>query len=47
VDLAATPVTLGMPLTMDPAAERFTASPEADAMLTRKYRAPFVVPESV
>jgi len=46
VDFAKTPVTLGMPLAVDPTAERFTgpnAGP-ANAMLTRQYRAPFVVP---
>lgn len=47
VDLARTPATLGLPLTLDPARERFTGehADEANALLTRDYRAPFVVPE--
>jgi predicted dehydrogenase len=46
VDLAKTPATLGLPLTLDPVAERFTGaeSAKANALLTREYRAPFVVP---
>jgi predicted dehydrogenase len=36
--------TLGVPLRVDPQGPRFIGNPEADAMLTRKYRAPFVVP---
>ena len=49
VDLAATPLTLGVPLTVDAKAERFTGSNAAAAnkMLTREYRAPFVVPKIV
>jgi predicted dehydrogenase len=46
VDLAKTPAILGVPLALDSASERFTG-PEADranALLTRNYRAPFVVP---
>lgn len=38
---------LGRQLTFDPAAEKFVGDDEANAMLTRKYRAPFVVPEKV
>jgi predicted dehydrogenase len=34
-------------LTFNPSAERFVNDEEADEMLTRKYRAPFVVPENV
>ena len=47
VDLGKTPLTLGAPLTIDPAAERFTGegADVANAMLTRNYRAPFVVPQ--
>lgn len=47
VDLAATPLTLGAPLTIDPAAARFTGehSEEANTLLSSEYRAPFVVPE--
>ena len=49
VDLATTPLTLGVPLAVDPKAERFTGSnaARANAMLTREYRAPFVVPKLV
>ena len=38
---------LGRQLEFDPKTERFKNDAEADAMLTRKYRAPYVVPESV
>jgi predicted dehydrogenase len=34
-------------LTFDPAKEQFVGDREADAMLTRKYRAPYEVPEKV
>jgi predicted dehydrogenase len=34
-------------LTFDPKKERFVGDKEADAMLTRRYRTPFVVPEKV
>jgi predicted dehydrogenase len=46
VDFAQTPLTLGAPLALDPAAERFTGegAATANALLTREYRAPFVVP---
>jgi predicted dehydrogenase len=47
VDLAATQATLGMPLVMDPATERFVGNADADKHLTRDYRAPFVVPAKV
>jgi predicted dehydrogenase len=36
---------LGRQLEFDPAKERFVGDKEADAMLTRPYRKPFVVPE--
>jgi len=47
VDFAKTPATLGATLTVDAAAERFTGpgADAANAMLTRQYRAPFVVPK--
>ncbi len=47
VDFGKTPATLGAPLTIDPAAERFTGADAAaaNAMLTRAYRAPFTVPQ--
>src|SRR5690554_3714517 len=34
-------------LTFNPQTEKFVNDPEADRMLTREYRAPFVVPEKV
>jgi predicted dehydrogenase len=46
VDLQKSPATLGKLLTMDPATERFTDR-EANQLLTREYREPFVVPQSV
>jgi predicted dehydrogenase len=47
VDLEKTKATLGLPLMMDPKVEKFIGNPDADAMLTREYRKPFVVPERV
>lgn len=47
VDLDQTKLTFGDFLTMDPKAERFTNSREGDALLTRHYRRPYVVPEKV
>ena len=46
VDLAKTPLTLGMPLHLDVKAERFTGSDSdrANALLKDEYRAPFTVP---
>jgi predicted dehydrogenase len=38
---------VGRTLTFDPKAERFVGDAEADALLTREYRAPFVVPDKV
>ena len=38
---------LGRSLDFDPEAQRFKGDDEANAMLTRDYRKPFVVPESV
>lgn len=38
---------LGRKLRFDPETEKFAGDTEADAMLSRKYRAPFVVPEQV
>jgi hypothetical protein len=37
----------GRRLTVDQEAERFVADPEANQMLTRDYRKPYVVPEEV
>lgn len=47
VDLGATPAVLGPWLEMDPESERFVRDDAANAMLTREYRAPYVVPERV
>jgi predicted dehydrogenase len=47
VDLEKTPATLGPVLQMDPKVEKFIGNKDADAMLTREYRAPFIVPERV
>ena len=38
---------LGRTVQFDPNAERFVSDAQADAMLTRDYRAPFVVPAQV
>ena len=45
VELAKTRAGLGVPLTMDPKTERFAGNDKANAMLTRDYRKPYVVPE--
>ncbi len=37
-------IRLGLSLEMDPKAETFLSNDEANAMLTRQYREPFVVP---
>jgi hypothetical protein len=37
----------GRTITFDPATETIQADKEANALLTRKYREPFVVPEKV
>jgi predicted dehydrogenase len=47
VDITKDQVTLGVPLTMDPKTEKFRGNRKANAMLTRDYRAPYVVPEKV
>ena len=49
VDLDKTPATLGAMLTFDPDTERFVGefSEPANQLVSREYRAPFVVPEKV
>jgi hypothetical protein len=47
VDLKQTKLTLGEFLKMNPRSERFIGNSAADALLTREYRKPFVVPEKV
>ncbi len=44
VDLEKTKLTLGAFLRLDPDKEQFLNNPAADALLTRQYRAPFIVP---
>ena len=47
VDLKKTPLTLGPKLTFDPKTETFPGNAQANELLTRDYREPFVVPQSV
>ena len=47
LDLATDQLTFGEHLKFDPKTEKFIGHPEADQLLTRAYRAPFVVPEKV
>jgi hypothetical protein len=47
VDLSSPALTLGPWLQFDPKTERFVDSPEANKLITRKYREPFVVPKDV
>lgn len=44
VDLEKFELTLGLPLRLDSENEKFVDTPGADALLTREYRKPFVVP---
>lgn len=45
VDTTALRVSLGVALAMDPASERFRDNPAADALRTRAYRAPYLLPD--
>ena len=45
IDIEANSITLGPWLEMDPWKERFTNNDEANRLLTRPYRKPFVVPD--
>jgi len=47
MDLGKYTYTLGPKLEFDPGKEKFVGNPEADKLLTRDYREPFVVTESV
>jgi predicted dehydrogenase len=47
VDLKTDQLTVGEFLKMDPKTEKFVGNAAADRMLTREYRAPFIVPASV
>jgi hypothetical protein len=47
LDLERTHATLGPWLALDPGGERFLHNPAADALLSRPYRKPYVVPEIV
>jgi hypothetical protein len=47
VDIKTEQLSLGEFLKMDPKTERFIGNAEADQLLTREYRAPFIVPEKV
>jgi predicted dehydrogenase len=47
VDLYQTPLVMGAVLKMNPRTEQFTNNHEANQLLTREYRKPFVVPEKV
>jgi hypothetical protein len=47
VDVYQTPMVMGAVLKMNPRTERFTNNHEANQLLTREYRKPFVVPEKV
>jgi predicted dehydrogenase len=47
VDIAMDQATLGVPLKMDPKTEKFIGNEQANTMLRRVCRSPFVVPENV
>jgi len=47
VELADTPCRLGPMLTFDARAEKFVEAPDANELLGRAYRDPFVVPQQV
>jgi hypothetical protein len=47
VDVAAARLRVGRPLAYDGAREAFEGDPQADGMLRRAYRRPYVVPEDV
>jgi arginase family enzyme len=47
VDITKDNVQLGLPLKFDPQKERFVDNAQADELVSRKYRQPFVVPDNV
>ena len=47
VDITTDKVTLGVPLKMNTQTEKFIGNDKANALLTRNYRAPYIVPEKV
>ena len=47
VDIDVSKVTLGPVLMMNPKTERFTNNAEANKMLTREYRKPYVINDTV
>ena len=47
MDIAKDNVQLGMPLKFDPQTERFLDNAQANALVSRNYRKPFVVPTEV
>jgi hypothetical protein len=47
LELASSTCRLGRTLSFDAQAEKFVGAPDADRLLSRPYRAPFVVPERV
>jgi hypothetical protein len=47
IHMANTSYRLGRSLEFDPMSQRYVGDDEANAMLTRSYREPFVVPERV
>jgi predicted dehydrogenase len=44
VDTGRTPLSLGVPLRFDSLTDRFVGNEDANALLTREYRKPFVIP---
>lgn len=47
IHMASTSYRLGRSLVFDPKTQRYVNDDEANKMLTREYREPFVVPETV
>lgn len=47
IKLAETTYQVGRTLTLDPKSEKFVGDDEANSLLTRPYREPYVVPEQV